>query len=408
MRQGKKCSEVIADAAERCIECGACAGIQDEGCGCPIGTWGSFAARFASEAERDEFEPETMRLLFTCAACGACTVGCPMGIDGPTVLRAGRSVFLKLHPRAADQWRPMHVDRRGNALASVREWRGIHFDDALTIPAARCESLFFPGCTMTAYAPELVHATTDYLRQAGEIDGLTALCCGNPLALIGLPDRYEDYVRAIDARLAERGVRRIVSGCPNCHNALLRGQKLGFIDPSIEMCALPQLLVEMGVRIPETRAVEPEARTFSVHDSCSDRHDGTFGTAVRALLPPGSCREMRHHGPDSICCGSGGIVSYYDVTVCEGRRARRMAEFRECGADCLVTACTSCANSMLRSDAQAPARHYLELLFGIEIDWAALRSASAGLASCGDYVFSREGDNEPILPSRQSSERGAI
>ncbi len=302
----------------------------------------------------------------------------------------------------------MHVDRRGNALAGVREWRGISYDDALTAPAARCESLFFPGCTLTAYAPELVRATADYLRQAGEIDGLTALCCGNPLAIIGLPDRFEDYARAMDAHLAERGVRRIVSGCPNCHNALLRGQKMGFIDSRIEVRALPQLLVEMGARIPETRTVEPKARTFSVHDSCSDRRDGTFGSAVRALLPPGSCREMRHHGADSICCGSGGIVSYYDVTVCEARRARRMAEFRECGADCLVTACTSCANSMLRSDAEAPARHYLELLFGIEIDWGALRDASAGFARCGGYEFTRDGDDEPILPSRQAPGSGAI
>ena len=398
---------VCEDAAARCIECGACAAVQDEGCECPIGMWGPFAARMASEAEQDEFTPESMRLFFTCAMCGACTIDCPVGIDGPSVVRAIRSTFLELHPLAASTWRPMHVDRAGNALAEIRAWRGIRYDDALLETAGRCESLFFPGCTLATYAPELTRATDDFLRKTGETDGMTALCCGNPLSCIGLPSRFEDYGRGLNRRLAARGIRRIVSGCPNCHHALLRSQELGFIDQEIEIHALPQVLVDAGVRIPAERSVKPEARTFSVHDSCSDRHDDVFGSAVRALLPEGSCREMRHHGPNSICCGSGGIVSYYDVSVCEHRRARRMAEFRDCGADCMVTACASCSNSMLRCDGTAPVHHYLELLFGVEIDWETLRRASREFASRGGHDFCRAGDDDPILGD-VGTERGRV
>ena len=392
----------MKDAAAQCVGCGACAGVQDEGCECPIGAWGAFAERVAIEAERDEFTPETLRLLFTCAMCGACTVRCPVGIDGPAVVRAARGAYLRLHPQAASRWRPMHVDKAGNALAGVRAWRGIRYDDALMEDGGACESLFFAGCTLTAYAPELTRACTDYLMRSGQADGMTALCCGNPLAIIGLPGRYEHYARSLDARLAERGVKRIVSGCPNCHNALKRAQELGFIDSRIEVEALPQVLVRLGARIPAERAVACGARTFSVHDSCSDRHDGAFGAAVRTLLGQDSCVEMKHHGADSICCGSGGIVSYYDVSVCEKRRARRMAEFADCGADCLVTACTSCTNSMLRSDSSANAHHYLELLFDAPIDWDALRQASMEFADSGGYAFRNAADDEPILAQQDA------
>ena len=390
--------DMVLDSAARCIECGACTRIQDEGCGCAFGAWGPFATRVAGERERGAFSQESSDLLFTCAMCGACTIDCPVGIDAPAVVRAGREAFLELHPDAASRWRPMHVDLAGNALAGLRASRGIRFEDALNGETDRCESLFFPGCTLTTYAPELTRAVSEYLQQAGEVDGMTTLCCGNPLALLGLAPRYETYARGIGKRCAERGIRRIVTGCPNCHHALRRAQEMGFIDAGIEMCALPRVLAQMGAHVPATRTIEADARTFSVHDSCYDRYDGAFGLSVRALLPQGSCREMRHHGRESLCCGSGGLVSYYDVSVCEARRARRMAEFRECGADCLVTACTSCANSMLRCDAGAPVRHYLELVFGIEIDWPALRRASAAFADCGGYEFSGEGDDEPILP----------
>ena len=390
----------IDAAASLCIECGACTRVQDEGCGCEIGAWGQFAKRIAFEAARNEFTPQTERQLFTCAMCGACTTHCPVGIDGFTVASEGRRAYFQVYPQAAQRWRPMHVDLAGNSLASIRAWRGVYFDDALTTDTGTCESLFFAGCTLTAYAPELTHACLDYLMQAGAVDGMTALCCGNPLTLIGLTSRYETYVRSLNERLADRGVKRIVSGCPNCHYAILHAQELGFIDAEIEVRVLPQVLLETGARIPAERTVAADSRTFSVHDSCPDRFDGAFGSAVRALLGPESCREMKHHGLDSLCCGSGGIVSLYDVSVCKERRAQRMAEFADCGADCLITACTSCTNSMLRSNPSANAHHYLELLFGIEIDWNALRRASAEFADSGGYEFSGAEDNEPILPRK--------
>jgi len=387
---------ICRDAALRCVGCGLCEQVQNEGCGCAAGTWGPFAERVVEQADAGAFDPRTERLLFTCALCGACTVSCPVGIDATAVVCAGRELYLQVKPELSDRWRPMRVDYAGHAFRGIRAWQGVRYDDALAA-GEPCESVFFPGCTLTTYAPALTRATMAFLRDAGLAAGMTDLCCGKPVRLMGLAQQYDGYAQAIGARLAAHGVRRVIAGCPNCYYELLHAKEQGLIDAGIEVQALPRVLLEAGLRVPEERGVAADARTFSVHDSCSDRQTDEFGSAVRALLPSGSCREMRHHGADTICCGSGGVVSYYDVRVCEGRRARRMAEFGDTGADCLVTACVSCANSMLRADGAAPVRHYLELLFDVEIDWEAYRQASESFAATSGFAFDRAEDNEPLL-----------
>ncbi|WP_303728261.1 (Fe-S)-binding protein [Denitrobacterium detoxificans] len=388
----------IRDAAARCIECGICETVQDEGCGCTPGMWGPFAHHIAEGASRGSIDPATERLLFTCSLCDGCTQACPVDISAAAVVREGRRVFHGQHPSARERWRPMMVDLAGNSFARLRAWRGISYDDAALDPRQPCESLFFPGCTLSTYGPELTMATFDYLASKHLADGMTALCCGNPLWGLGLKERGDAYASALSERLAMLDTQRIIAGCPNCYRALRQRQVNGLIAANIEISALPQVLVDAGARITAERSVAPDAETFCVYDSCSDRATRAFGSAVRELLPPGSWREMQHAGEDALCCGSGGMVSFYDVSVCQTRRTRCVGEFQETNADCLVTACVSCTNSMLRSGTPVSAHHYLELLFDTPIRWEAHRAASIELAQSDERNGMPAGLNDPILP----------
>jgi Ni,Fe-hydrogenase I small subunit len=75
-----------------------------------------------------------------------------------------------------------------------------------------------------------------------------------------------------------------------------------------------------------------------------------------------------------------------------------VGEFQETNADCLVTACVSCTNSMLRSGTPVSAHHYLELLFDTPIRWEAHRAASIELAQSDERNGMPAGLNDPILP----------
>ena len=385
------------DASRRCMECGLCERVQNEGCGCSAGMWGPFARRSIEQARHGAMDAETERQLFTCALCGACTAECPVGIHGASVAREGRAAFHALYPLAHMRWRPMQTDKAGNVFTGIRAVRGISYDEALDPEAGPCPSLFLPGCTLCTYAPDLTRAVAAFLAETEQASGMTSLCCGNSLWGIGLSSRCDEYARKLGERLAAHGTRRIVAGCPNCHRALVERQKEGLVDASIEVAALPRVLADAGLRVDARREVAPKAQRFSVHDSCPDRETGLFGSAVRKLLEGESCVEMEHAGKHAPCCGSGGMVSFFDASACKQRRARRVEEFRACGADCLVTSCVSCAHSFLRSDPSMEIRHYLELLFDRKIDWAAQRRASSAFAAAGGYDFAREGDDEWIL-----------
>jgi hypothetical protein len=51
----------------------------------------------------------------------------------------------------------------------------------------------------------------------------------------------------------------------------------------------------------------------------------------------------------------------------------RLAEFDATGADCLVTWGANCALALKTADRSS--YHYLEMIFGISIDWAAVIAA---------------------------------
>ncbi|HBT94763.1 MAG TPA: hypothetical protein DEB24_00985, partial [Coriobacteriia bacterium] len=83
----------------------------------------------------------------------------------------------------------------------MRSLRGALFDDALD-PAPSSEPplrdretgvdeqdfpgvLFWPGCTLSAYAPELTSVAYKALADANRVSAMTVRCCGNILRNIG-------------------------------------------------------------------------------------------------------------------------------------------------------------------------------------------------------------------------------
>lgn len=237
------------------------------------------------------------------------------------------------------------------------------------------ESLFLPGCSFINYGMPLVNAVYDTLREAGKVSGITLICCGKILS-------YEADGKARRARheqdlrqhLLDVGVKRIVCACPNCVKALRSALAADEATASIEVVPLVTVLAELGYQLDPAVVAEmvggdPSAKVLlCTHDSCPDRATGEFADGLRALIPEGLWADPAHCRKRSVCCGSlARAAGHFDVA--DRQAVQNGAEALEVGADCLVTACVSCAFQLNVAQSAVPARHVLEFLYQWPIAW---------------------------------------
>ncbi len=264
----------------------------------------------------------------------------------------------------------------------------------------QCESLFFPGCSLLNYGLPLVQSVYDLLREAGQVKGISLLCCGMIL-------RYEPdgktvrttYERQFCDHVAASGVKRIVAACPNCVSTLRAMLLADELTAGVEVVALPQVLVGLGYRIDAgaaRRMLRAQARAgssplpteaggslssspaefeaelpslFSVHDSCPDRATGEFADGLRALMPADLIVDPEHNRAHSQCCGSL-VRATGNFAAADAQAEKRGEEARAAGASAIVTACVSCTFQLTMAQHAVPVFHYLELLYDWRIDWA--------------------------------------
>jgi fumarate reductase (CoM/CoB) subunit B len=346
----KKVDKFIEKYSDDCINCAVCQNT------CTLlNDLGLTPGEIAQAILQDRVSDECLAAIQRCDLCGQCSQGCLVNLNPADLIKAAREVLIQKGRINPDDYDVMLVDRDWNFFSIYRHTYGIRFDDLF---ADRYETLFFPGCTLTAYAPELTRAVFGWLQGRGLQVGFSDLCCGKPLDSIGLSADADHYLDRLRDQLTAAGARKIITACPNCE-AHLKAAQIG----DVEVCSIYSMLVEAGIRL-----YGREILTF--HDSCPDRYGSKNPQDVRDLLSGYVQIEMASRGKDTICCGSGGIVSMVDPEMCSSRALRRMAEFSESGADICVTSCMACSHRLARVSEPDQVRHCLEYVFNIRVDYA--------------------------------------
>lgn len=243
-----------------------------------------------------------------------------------------------------------------------------------------CSSLFFPGCALVNFGAVVTDKVYRDLKDRGIVDGISLLCCGKILAFedeTGLIQ--QDHRLRLLKALEAKGIKRIVTACPNCFDELNDMFAAAGDTSSVEVTALPQVLHEEGFAIAQDAVVSVLATTneppiapaipkIAMHDSCPDRTIGVFAENVRALFPHDNLVELEHNRKDSRCCGSLARAAGRP-DVMESQAQQRGIEGTAAHADSLVTACMSCANILGRFQTAIAVHHYLEFLYATPIDW---------------------------------------
>lgn len=349
----KKAIQVIEQYAEACISCGICQNS------CPLRLSGQLTPlEIARQVLDGNVTQRVVDLIQRCDLCGLCSEDCPVNLNPGEMASAAREVLLDQSKINLEDYATMLVDQDWNFASLYCETFDIHYQN---LKRESYNTLFFPGCSLATYSPDLTRAAFQWLDEQGMAPGFSELCCGKPLSSIGLTNRASQLHRFIEQQMSIAGAAILVTACPNCYNQL--SGRLG----DIQVVSLYHLMRESGMQV-------KSSEKLTIHDSCSDRATLSFAEDLRALLPSQKLVEMEHNHKNALCCGSGGIVSMIDPELCQQRAQIRLHEFTASGAERMVTGCMSCAHRLARADTDVPLAHFLELAFGIPVDYSSIQA----------------------------------
>ncbi len=345
----KDAETILQDFSNDCTRCQACL----NSCSL-LNNFGATPGEIAQAILNDHIDERIIEAVIRCDLCGSCSLECQENSNPALMIKAARQILIKKGKINPEEYDVMLVDREWNFFSIYRATYIIRYDDLFN---DQFESLFFPGCTLATYAPELTRAAHQWLKQQGISLGFSEHCCGKPLDCIGLAEENKHHLDRLRSQIKSAGARRIITACPNCE-VQLQSQ-----INEVEVQSIYEIIKDAGIR-----SGGGERITF--HDSCPDRYRGKNPADVRALLSGFTQVEMLSHGKDTICCGSGGIVSTIDPDLCTSRAQKRMDEFSNTGADTCITSCMACAHRLARVSQPGQLKHIFEILFGCEIDYS--------------------------------------
>jgi len=366
--------ETLEKTLESCTGCQACS----SDCHLLEELGGLAPYEIAEQVLSGQVSEKVLHFISRCSLCGLCTRYCPEEADIPAMVIAARQLLAERGITDLQLYRAMWVDHDWNGFTIYRDTYQIDYSDLIK---TRCDTLFFPGCALSSYAPELTRATIGWLAEQGGETGLLLMCCGLPLVQIGAAERAKRYMKRLWQAVSEKKAYRIVTACPMCYYHLQHSEARG----EIEVVSLYKLMADAGVSAPALGSSK-----LTIHDSCPDR-EGKEGKYVHQILSKHEMVEMAHSGAVTICCGSGGIVSMIDPGLCTQRAEARLAEFHDVGADMCATYCMACAHRLSRVAGPGKVRHLLELVFNQPLDYAQIqyRTEAMWQDQWGEYNIHR-------------------
>ncbi|MEG0071715.1 MAG: (Fe-S)-binding protein [Raoultibacter sp.] len=392
--------EVLTDASHTIGELAAAYAVAAEGC--DLATEEGVAACIEKVNALASAAPMLVFAVRRCCMCAFCTQTCTAGVDARSVFAAVREVLSIAGITTQEGFESTQVDTEWHIFSVYRAVYGINYVDLPHVggeggvPAEGAETLFFPGCPLASYAPELTREIFAWLQAQGMNVALSEACCGSPLKSAGFGDRAREFKRDIARVITDAGIRRVVCVCPGCLDELREADGM----ENVEFVALPQLLADAGMKMNPAKlrkvmgiaeGADTPLFTLAVCDSCHDR-EGVFGDPLRTLFDETCLRELDHNGADTLCCGAGGAVSLVDPALCT-RRAQRVLDEGAAHADVVVANCPTCSYTFaaqgrtgMRTAAGEAYAHcnYLDLMFEAEFDWDMIFSQLEGMWS-GEY-----------------------
>ena len=331
-----------------CLECGKCTSI------CPVAKYDSaYSPRGLIESALLGFADELVfnKELFSCLTCYTCQQECPSDVDFPVFVRKARSIAQDSgqHGICAHSGQLQSVQRlmTSPAIKQKRlEWLSKEYrvsEDSDVLLWVGCAPYFAPIFDDIEFnALDVTKATLKLLNSLGIEPRLlpNEKCCGHDALWTGDIETFKKLAEYNAAQIKEAGVKKIVFSCPEGYRTFKLDYP-NYVDLGCEVQHVSELLEEKigenGVKFKEIK------KKVTYQDPCRlGRHLGVYDAPRKVLgsIPGIQLVEMKHNGPESICCGTSAWTncdSYSNML-----RVERLSEAVETGAELLITACPKC------------------------------------------------------------------
>lgn len=329
---------VLRDIVKECVGCNICANE------CSFldkhGSPGSICERFLSAENHHE------SAVFQCNLCGLCESVCPKNLPCSLGFLEIRKSIQKSNRASTGK----SVYKQHKALCAY-EARGTSPAFSLHLFPDGCESVFFPGCTLTATRSGVTQKTYESLKSFDSTVGIVLDCCTKPSHDLGLTEKFEHAFTELCDLLKANKIKRILTACPSCYTTFKKHA------PHIETYSVYEIL---AANMPPEGTIPLEK--FSIHDTCATRNVSPIHDSVRALVKNcgAEISEMEHSRSTAICCGEGAAAAFLAPDITDSWKTIRK---REAAGKRIITYCAGCSSTLGKD---LPATHLLDLLFDRE------------------------------------------
>lgn len=274
---------------------------------------------------------------YVCTLCSSCEAHCPVGLPLGDIFHAWRTDLAE-----AGHVLPEH-ERLIALMKRYLNPYGPDMEENETRKPDTASVLYYPGCTTTRMAPEIVDAVTSSLKKLNIDFALFQedTCCSIPLYEIGHISEAEDVARQTLELISAYEPDVLLTTCPACFKAFRSiypdelGLTLDFDVQHITQFMLP--------RLPDH--VANVAKRVTWHDPCIlGRHLGIYDEPRELLkaVPGLEMVEMHSNREDALCCGAGGGVYFSAQRTARDAVSARLEQARATGAQEIVTSCPNC------------------------------------------------------------------
>ncbi|HWR30933.1 MAG TPA: heterodisulfide reductase-related iron-sulfur binding cluster, partial [Negativicutes bacterium] len=253
------------------------------------------------------------KMINSCALCGLCRAVCPNELNMGDVCQEARQRMVE----------------KGKMPLSVHDFalRDMEFSSSEQCTLSRHQPgfdhsnyLFFPGCQLSASAPNHVLKTYAFLREklSGGV-GILLNCCGIPAEWAGRQELFAQTLATVEAEWRRMGSPTVIVACSSCYRVFKEHWPLMAIE------SLWSVMDRSG--LPESTGIKT-GRTVCVHDPCAARTEQTVQDSVRNLLGKMGLQidETESSREQTTCCGYGGLMSFANPEVAQKVVHRRIGE----------------------------------------------------------------------------------
>ena len=316
----------------------------------------------------------TAETIWSCTTCGSCMSVCPALIEHMPKIVKLRRHLVQMESRFPEELLTLFENMEGRSnpwgIAPTERTKWHATLEVAPFEAGRTEYLFYVGCAgaFDARQKQATVAMAAILDAAGLSWGTLGkdeICCGDSLRRLGNEYVFDRMARENVRLLTERGVKKVVTGCPHCFSTLKNDYRQYGLE--LEVIHHSELIAQLlaSDRLKLNREVTDLGRIL-LHDSCYlGRHNDIYRAPREALrLATGeNPGEFARSGKESFCCGAGGGRMWQEELEGERINLNRVQEALTQNPDTICVSCPYCLTMMADGlkDLQATGTRVLDL-----------------------------------------------